>query len=176
MTRLLRTVCDWAERRSLFSLCVRYLRGFRRPWRGWDSVAPLCGSGESRSSPSVGGPRGRSSPICSPRKSSTPPQTRFRIGFCRRRGGEDDRSCGLQVVLSVARTTPGVGAIKVGASWRGRGPRGYLSLGSLKRKTAPPSFTFSARSSPPWTRARSRAMVSPRPVPPLSRDRPSGAR
>src|SRR3712207_3385340 len=43
------------------------------------------------------------------------------------------------------------------------------AFGSLRRNTAPLPCAFSAVSSPPWARARSRAMARPRPVPPLSR-------
>jgi hypothetical protein len=46
-----------------------------------------------------------------------------------------------------------------------------------RRSIAPPSFAFSATRSPPWARASSRAMASPRPVlAPLPRVREVSAR
>ena len=45
----------------------------------------------------------------------------------------------------------------------------FQPAGNLRRKTAPPPSAFSDLSSPFWARARSRAMASPRPVPPLER-------
>ena len=50
------------------------------------------------------------------------------------------------------------------------------SRGKRRRNVAPPSFALSATRSPPWARASSRAMASPRPVPaPLPRVRDTSA-
>ena len=55
-----------------------------------------------------------------------------------------------------------------GSGFCGRPGKGEVQepAGRLSVNLAPPPWAFSALTSPPWARARSRAMARPRPVPP----------